>query len=111
MVRQDARKSDPHRVPLYRMIWRWHFYAGLFVLPFILVLSVTGAAYLFKPQLDRWEERTWRGLPAEVRVSPDAQLASTLAATPGGRLRFRSEERRVGRGWVSRCSCWGGTVT
>src|SRR3546814_6622633 len=88
MVRQDARKSDPHRVPLYRMIWRWHFYAGLFVLPFILVLSVTGAAYLFKPQLDRWEERAWRGLPAEVSVSPDAQLASALAANPGASFRF-----------------------
>ena len=39
----------------YRTIWRWHFYAGLFVLPFVLILSVTGSIYLFKPQLDRWE--------------------------------------------------------
>ena len=22
----------------YRTIWRWHFYAGLFVLPFVLLL-------------------------------------------------------------------------
>lgn len=26
----------------YRAVWRWHFYAGLFVIPFILMLSVTG---------------------------------------------------------------------
>src|SRR3546814_20590722 len=44
--------------------------------------------YLFKPQLDRWEERAWRGLPAEVSVSPDAQLASALAANPGASFRF-----------------------
>ena len=36
----------------YRTIWRWHFYAGLFVIPFMLVLATTGIVYLFKPQLD-----------------------------------------------------------
>ena len=46
----------------YRTIWRWHFYAGLFVLPFVFILSVTGAIYLFKPQIDRWEERELSGL-------------------------------------------------
>ncbi|PKP93533.1 MAG: PepSY domain-containing protein [Alphaproteobacteria bacterium HGW-Alphaproteobacteria-16] len=68
---------------LYRTIWRWHFYAGLFVIPFILLLSLTGAIYLFKPQLDRWEERGWRNLPAATSVSADAQVAAALAALPG----------------------------
>ncbi|MBW4618614.1 MAG: PepSY domain-containing protein [Cyanosarcina radialis HA8281-LM2] len=36
----------------YRTVWRWHFYAGLFVIPFMLVLAITGIIYLFKPQLD-----------------------------------------------------------
>lgn len=36
----------------YRTVWRWHFYAGLFVIPFMLILGVTGTIYLFKPQLD-----------------------------------------------------------
>ena len=36
----------------YRTIWRWHFYAGLFVIPFMLILGMTGIIYLFKPQLD-----------------------------------------------------------
>lgn len=40
---------------LYRAIWRWHFYAGLFIIPMILILSVTGAMYLFKPQVERWK--------------------------------------------------------
>ena len=32
--------TDVSRMPLYRTIWRWHFYAGLFVIPFILILSL-----------------------------------------------------------------------
>ncbi len=36
----------------YRAVWRWHFYAGLFVVPFMVILAITGIIYLFKPQLD-----------------------------------------------------------
>jgi uncharacterized iron-regulated membrane protein len=71
------------RTAFYRTIWRWHFYAGLLVIPFILILSVTGAAYLFKPQVDRWEERAWRDLPVANPASPDAQRDAALAAFPG----------------------------
>lgn len=80
--------TDINRVPLYRTIWRWHFYAGLFVIPFILMLSVTGAAYLFKPQLDRWQERGWRGLPEAGAVDADAQVAAALAAFPGASFHY-----------------------
>jgi uncharacterized iron-regulated membrane protein len=38
--------SQPQEVAshnrLYRAIWRWHFYAGLFVAPFLIMLAVTG---------------------------------------------------------------------
>lgn len=71
---------------LYRSIWRWHFYAGLFVMLFVLFLSVTGAAYLFKPQIDRWEERAYRNLPAEAAVSPVAQVQAARQAFPGARF-------------------------
>ena len=75
-------------VALYRTMWRWHFYAGLFVLPFVLILAITGSIYLFKPQIDRWEERAWHGLSTDGAVSPDVQLAAVLRANPG--LRFNS---------------------
>ena len=68
----------------YRTIWRWHFYAGLFVLPFVLLLSVSGSIYLFKPQIDRWEERDYRGLSLEGAVSADRQLEAAEAAFPDG---------------------------
>jgi len=70
----------------YRTIWRWHFYAGLFVMPFILILSLTGAFYLFKPQVERWEERAWTDLPTQGTVSPDRHRDAALAAFPGARF-------------------------
>lgn len=73
------------RSSLYRAVWRWHFYAGLLVVPAIVILALTGAVYLFKPQIDRWEERTWRDLPA-ARLDPGAQVDAALVAFPGARF-------------------------
>lgn len=78
----------------YRTLWRWHFYAGLFVLPFVLILSISGAVYLFKPQVDRWEERAYLDLGAEGAVSPDRQLEAAVAANPGSLFNhYRLPER------------------
>ncbi len=48
----------------YRAVWRWHFYAGLLVLPFLVLLAVTGGLYLFKPELDHALYRSLIDLPA-----------------------------------------------
>ena len=37
---------------LYRAVWRWHFIAGLVILPFVLILAVTGGIYLFKDEIN-----------------------------------------------------------
>ena len=37
---------------LYFLTWRWHFYAGLFVIPFMLMLSVTGLVMLLDDELE-----------------------------------------------------------
>lgn len=55
----------------YRTIWRWHFYAGLIVLPVLLWLATTGALYLYKPEIERayygaWTERHIAGKPASL---------------------------------------------
>jgi len=80
---------------LYRTLWRWHFYAGLMVMPLILLLSLTGALYLFKPQVERWEERAYQGLPLVGAVSPNAQAEAAIAAFPGSRFQsYRLPEQR-----------------
>lgn len=38
--------------PLYKTVWRWHFYAGMIFAPFLIILAFTGAIYLFKPQIE-----------------------------------------------------------
>ena len=38
---------------LNQWLWKWHFIAGLISLPFVLVLSITGAIYLFKPDVEK----------------------------------------------------------
>ncbi|MFM6831649.1 MAG: PepSY-associated TM helix domain-containing protein, partial [Novosphingobium sp.] len=70
----------------YRTIWRWHFYAALFVMPMIVLLSVTGAIYLFKPQVEAWEERSFAAFPMYGAVSPDDQVDAALAEFPGARF-------------------------
>lgn len=84
MSLQDEAASA--RASFYRTIWRWHFYAALFVMPLVLVLATTGAIYLFKPQIDRWEERPFSGSPTDQAVSPNAQLAAVMAANPGAQF-------------------------
>lgn len=34
------------------VFWRWHFYAGLFITPLLITLSITGIMYLFYPEVE-----------------------------------------------------------
>ncbi len=95
---------------LYRAVWRWHFYAGLIVLPMLMWLAATGALYLYKPEIEHlvyggWTERQFTGDPAalgpmlghvtqqmpgrvtriERPVDPDASWRMTLARPDGER--------------------------
>ncbi|MFN4023747.1 MAG: PepSY-associated TM helix domain-containing protein [Hyphomonas sp.] len=81
--------ASASRTSLQHRVWRWHFIAGLMVVPFAIILAVTGAIYLFKPQFDAAvEARINAGaaplagetLPADVLVS------AALEAYPGSAL-------------------------
>lgn len=37
---------------LYRLVWKWHFLASLYVLPFMAMLALTGGVYLYKNQIE-----------------------------------------------------------
>lgn len=75
------------RARFYRAIWRWHFYAGLFVAPILVTLAVSGGLYLYKNEL----ESLWYG--SLVAGSQGAALplsqqqAAVAAAFPGAELR------------------------
>ncbi|CAN1572868.1 PiuB Uncharacterized iron-regulated membrane protein [Paracoccaceae bacterium] len=73
--------QTPNR--LYFAVWRWHFYAGLYVIPFLLMLAVTGFfMMLFTTYLPEYGDR----LPvpaAETALSLEDQGKAALAAVPG----------------------------
>jgi uncharacterized iron-regulated membrane protein len=71
---------------LYRAVWRWHFYAGLFVIPFIVFLSITGSLYLFRPQIETWLDRPYDHRAAPQTAAPSAAAMIALARNPGWRL-------------------------
>lgn len=69
----------------YRVIWRWHFYAGLLVMPILVMLAITGIIYLFKPQLNALM------YPQNVQPSGSmlpytTQLERVLADYPGAEV-------------------------
>lgn len=43
------------RKALYATVWRWHFYAGLYVAPFLVLLAVTGLVMLADAPIERWQ--------------------------------------------------------
>ncbi len=86
-----ALQAQPTPVPkpsggLYRVIWRWHFYAGLLVAPVLFTVALTGSLYVFREEL---EPLLYPGLtvdtPQEKRVSYQAQLDVAVAACPDGK--------------------------
>jgi len=71
----------------YRALWRWHFHAGLLCIPFVLVLAITGAIYLFKPQIDAFADRGVDSLALTGhRAGAAAHIDAALAALPGSKL-------------------------
>ncbi|MFC7440277.1 PepSY-associated TM helix domain-containing protein [Laceyella putida] len=72
---------------LYSAIWRWHFYAGIIFAPFIVMLSITGAIYLFKTQIENWMYQDFYYIQAgQQKVQPSAQLAEVKKAYPKGTI-------------------------
>ena len=72
---------------LYASVWRWHFYAGLYVAPFLVVLACTGLVMLARDPIDRWQlgdllSNTSGGSP----VSHQARLDAARTAFPNATL-------------------------
>lgn len=78
----EAGSRDRHR-----LFWRWHLYAGLFVAPFLLMLAVTGAIYLFNDELNDaiHPELRFTSAPWKERSSLGSMIDAAEAHVPGGR--------------------------
>ncbi|WP_273690466.1 PepSY-associated TM helix domain-containing protein [Ketogulonicigenium vulgare] len=79
---------------LYRAVWRWHFYGGLIILPFMITLAVTGGIYLFKDEVDRIVHADFmRVEPGGAMLQPSALIAAALAAQPGTAVKYTDPAR------------------
>lgn len=71
---QPAEQAQPG---LFRTVWRWHFYAGLFASPFLITLAVTGMLYIFSPEIGFYLHRDLVYVsPEGTRLPPSALLAA-----------------------------------
>jgi uncharacterized iron-regulated membrane protein len=70
----------------YRAVWRWHFYAGLIVVPFLLMLALTGAFMMIYS--DVTNELGWApNVAVEGKTLPvSAQAKAAVAAVSEGKL-------------------------
>jgi uncharacterized iron-regulated membrane protein len=85
MKRMTTMSPTPDLSGAYRAVWRWHFYAGLLVLPFLMLMALTGGLYLFKTGIDGLVYGRLAHVEARAATtSPDRWIASAEAGTGGG---------------------------
>lgn len=72
-VNKEIAKRAAHR-KIYQLIMRWHFFCGLFFIPLILIISISGCIYLFE---DEYEAFVYDDL-LFVTTGEQALPASTL---------------------------------
>jgi len=87
--RQAEKESKQASRHFYHAIWRWHFYAGLFVVPFLLILAVTGLIMLYQPLLEtQFEADKYYVEPASKGVSIEYQKQQVALAYSGTIKKF-----------------------
>lgn len=74
----------PRAGSMYRTVWRWHFLASLYVLPFMALLSLTGALYLYQAPI---EERLYADRLNVTPAAEPATLEAQTAAVDASRVR------------------------
>ncbi|MTI00028.1 PepSY domain-containing protein [Roseibium sp. RKSG952] len=70
----------------YIAAWRWHFYAGLYVAPFLIMLAVTGLMMMFIAVFDGRDGEKITVVPGTETLSLASQGASALEAVPDGKI-------------------------
>ena len=73
-------------IKLYRAVWRWHFYAGLIVVPFLTFLALTGLIMLYGNSIDTFLGPKYHVTSGGQRASAIAQALAAEQAVPGGKV-------------------------
>lgn len=95
-----AQPDAPVSTRLYRAVWRWHFYAGLYVIPFLLALACTGLIMVYGNSIETFLGARHYVAPGGERASYEAQSQAAVAAIPGGKLKLMVVPREPDRATV-----------
>jgi uncharacterized iron-regulated membrane protein len=68
----------------YFIAWRWHFYAGLYVIPFLVMLAATGLVMLWVSAMTELNGERARVTPGSALLPVSQLQAAAEAAVPGG---------------------------
>ncbi|MBS8262420.1 PepSY domain-containing protein [Roseibium polysiphoniae] len=83
-----AATSVAIKSPFYLAAWRWHFYAGLFVIPFLTILAITGLTMMYIGYFDG-RDGGYLKIPIQqnaIVLSVSEQADNALAAIPGSKM-------------------------
>ncbi|MBE1282887.1 MAG: PepSY domain-containing protein [Rhodobacteraceae bacterium] len=86
MTPSHPQSADPKRSlsdKFYFAAWRWHFYAGLYVIPFMIMLAITGLMMMFITQFDGRDGEKIAITPGETTLSLSEQAQAATNAVPG----------------------------
>lgn len=83
--------------PLYAALWRWHFYAGLVVAPFLTILALTGIAMTLRAPIETVTQRDLLFVaPQAAPMTAGAGWAAVEAACPGAAIAYYVPPRAAG---------------
>ncbi len=112
MVSIDPTQVAPSEKPdasnrFYFAAWRWHFYAGLYVIPFFIMLAVTGMLMLWIAFLAGRDGERFPVVATGDPVPVSQQAAAAVAAVPGGELKQYVSPRHAERAALFRVDAEG----
>lgn len=82
----DTAAETPTVNKFYFAAWRWHFYAGLYVIPFFIMLAVTGMIMAWIAFVAGRDGEKITVTPQETTMAVSAQANAAVAAIPDGTL-------------------------
>jgi uncharacterized iron-regulated membrane protein len=82
-------KSQPnHQQIKHSTAWRWHFYAGLYVVPFMIMLSITGLVMLYDDFIEDAQYGSLLNIEVQqTRISLEQQLSNVQLIYPNATIK------------------------
>lgn len=96
---------------LYRLIWKWHFLAGLLVLPFMAFMAITGIVNLFHDELSEMLYADKLNVTAGEQTLAYEEIATAVSAAASGQISKVFVPEAAGRAYTFEVSGQNGATT